>query len=63
MAVGPLIGSLIGVSSMSIIFLVAGVMSVLACIPVLADADLAQHGARPRTGRAACAGVSRSTGR
>ena len=53
MAVGPLIGSLIGVSSMSIIFLVAGVMSVLACIPVLADADLAQHGARPedRTAR------------
>jgi len=61
--VGPLIGSLIGVSSMSIIFLVAGVMSVLACIPVLADADLASTVHDPRTGPRGCAGVSRSTGR
>ena len=46
MAVGPLIGSLIGVGSMDAIFVGAGLAAFAACVPVLAGKDLARHGAR-----------------
>lgn len=46
MAIGPLVGSLIGVGSMDVIFVGAGVAAFAACIPVLTGKDLAHHGSR-----------------
>jgi MFS transporter, DHA1 family, multidrug resistance protein len=44
MAIGPLIGSFIGVGSMDVIFLGAGVASLAACAPVLGGTALAEDG-------------------
>jgi DHA1 family multidrug resistance protein-like MFS transporter len=46
MAIGPLVGSLIGVGSMNAIFVGAGLAAFAACVPVLTGRDLAHHGAR-----------------
>ncbi len=63
MAIGPLIGSFIGVGSMDVIFLGAGLASLAACVPVLGGTALAEDGQDgerqnfepgfPRLGRAA----------
>ena len=53
MAVGPLVGSLMGLSSMSLVFFLAGAIAVAACLPSIAGgvvtrADTEIHGDRPR---------------
>jgi DHA1 family multidrug resistance protein-like MFS transporter len=42
MAIGPLAGSLIGLSAMSVVFFLAGAISVAACLPVLAGGVVAR---------------------
>jgi DHA1 family multidrug resistance protein-like MFS transporter len=51
MAIGPLLGSLVSVRSLGVVFALAGITSIAACVPVfvgthLADADRAQSSAR-----------------
>ena len=43
MAIGPLVGSLIGVGSMSVLFVAAGVAGLVACLPALVGASVAGH--------------------
>src|ERR1700761_5213039 len=46
MAIGPLIGSLIGQRNMSILFVLAGLGSLAACVPVAGRGDVARADAR-----------------
>jgi len=64
MAVGPLLGSLVSVRSLGVVFALAGVTSIAACVPVLvgthlARADRAQASAR-RDGPRARVGLNRA---
>jgi MFS transporter, DHA1 family, multidrug resistance protein len=49
MAIGPLIGSFIGVALMDVIFVAAGAISLAACVSVVTSPELARYGGRPPT--------------
>ncbi|HVX19720.1 MAG TPA: MFS transporter [Acidimicrobiales bacterium] len=58
MAVGPLFGSLVGVGSMAVLFVAAGVAALVACLPALVGPSVAGHddlapAAAPAAGAAA----------
>ena len=46
MAIGPLVGSLIGIGSMTVLFVVAGAAALVACLPALTGASVAANDAR-----------------
>lgn len=46
MAIGPLGGSLVGHSAMSVLFVFAGVVALLACLPALGGGVVARHDAK-----------------
>jgi MFS family permease len=43
LAIGPLVGSLVGVHHLAWVFVASGVVSLLACIPILRSSELAEH--------------------
>jgi MFS transporter, DHA1 family, multidrug resistance protein len=47
MAVGPLVGSFVGVASMNVVFLGAGAVSLVACLSVVTSSELSRYGGRP----------------
>jgi DHA1 family multidrug resistance protein-like MFS transporter len=47
MAVGPLVGSFIGVASMNVVFIGAGAASLVACFSVVTSSELNRYGGRP----------------
>ncbi len=48
MAIGPLVGSLIGVASMDVIFIGSALSSLVACYPVATGSAFLEHGRRPQ---------------
>jgi DHA1 family multidrug resistance protein-like MFS transporter len=47
MAVGPLVGSFIGVASMNVVFVGASLVSLVACLTVLRSSEMDRFGGRP----------------
>ena len=56
MAIGPLVGSLIGVASMNVIFVGSALTSLVACYPVAKGSAFSKHDRRPQ-GRASQVGL------
>ncbi|HEX3946168.1 MAG TPA: MFS transporter [Acidimicrobiales bacterium] len=53
MAVGPLVGSLIGIGAMDVLFIAAGAAALVAGLPALVGASVAGHDAAGQAGQAA----------
>jgi MFS family permease len=62
MAVGPLVGSFVGVGGMGALFIAAGIAALLACLPVLLGAQIAEQdmAERPREALAVRSLLNRS---